>query len=74
MRKVYANLALKHVQMDSDHNWKAENMNEESKGTNNWKKQMADLHADSWQLAAALTDGVCVGPEEGAVLHTLAVN
>lgn len=28
-QKVYANLALKHVQMDSDHNWKAENMNEE---------------------------------------------
>ncbi len=35
---------------------------------------MADLHADSWQLAAALTHGVCVGPEEGAVLHTLAVS
>ncbi len=35
---------------------------------------MADLHADSWQLAAALTHDVCVGPEEGAVLHTLAVS
>lgn len=34
---------------------------------------MADLHADSHQLAA-LTDGVSVGPEEGVVLHILAVS
>lgn len=37
------------------------------------EKEMADLHADSRQLSA-LTDGVSVGPEEGAVLHILAVN
>lgn len=37
------------------------------------EKDMADLHADSHQLAA-LTDGVSVGPEEGVVLHILAVS
>lgn len=37
------------------------------------EKDMADLHADSRQLAA-LTDGVSVGPEEGVVLHILAVS
>lgn len=37
------------------------------------EKEMADLHAGSRQLSA-LTDGVSVGPEEGAVLHILAVN